>query len=91
MEQIKELVVNYYNSNFFKIMGYYLNNDDKEHVINIGTSILCTKWNVGYPGGSFAQAVVNNDLVETFSRADDINSKVIKFYVHLIYNARKPD
>lgn len=91
MEQIKELVVNYYNSNFFKIMGYYLNNDDKEHVINIGTSILCTKWNVGYPGGSFAQAVVNNDLMETFSRADDINSKVIKFYVHLIYNARKPD
>lgn len=91
MEQIKELVVNYYNSNFFKIIGYYLNNDDKEHVINIGTSILCTKWNVGYPGGSFAQAVVNNDLMETFSRADDINSKVIKFYVHLIYNARKPD
>lgn len=91
MEQIKELVVNYYNSNFFKIMGYYLNNDDKEHVINIGTSILCTKWNIGYPGGSFAQAVVNNDLMETFSRADDINSKVIKFYVHLIYNTRKPD
>ncbi len=91
MEQIKELVVNYYNSNFFKIMGYYLNNDDKEHVINIGTSILCTKWNIGYPGGSFVQAVVDNDLMETFSRADDINSKVIKFYVHLIYNARKPD
>ncbi len=91
MEQIKELVVNYYNSNFFKIMGYYLNNDDKEHVINIGTSILCTKWNVGYPGGSFVQAIVNNDLMETFSRADDVNSKVIKFYVHLIYNTRKPD
>ena len=91
MEQIKELVVNYYNSNFFKIMGYYLNNDDKEHVVNIGTSILCTKWNIGYPGGSFAQAVVNNDLMETFSRADDVNSKVIKFYVHLIYNIRKPD
>lgn len=91
MEQIKELVINYYNSNFFKIMGYYLNNDDKEHVINIGTSILCTKWNIGYPGGSFVQAVVDNDLMETFSRADDINSKVIKFYVHLIYNARKPD
>ena len=68
MEQIKELVVNYYNSNFFKIMGYYLNNDDKEHVINIGTSILCTKWKIGYPGGSFVQAIVNNDLMETFSR-----------------------
>ena len=91
MEQIKELVVSYYNSNFFKIMGYYLNNDDKEHVINIGTSILCTKWNIGYPGGSFVQAVVNNDLMETFSRADDINSKVIKFYCHLIYNTKKPD
>ena len=86
MEQVRDLVTEYYNSNFFNIMGYYLTNSDKEHVINIGTSILCTKWNIGYPGGSFVQAVVNNDLMETFSRADNVNAKVIKFYCHLIYN-----
>lgn len=88
MEQVRDLVTEYYKDNFFKIMGYYLINSEKEHVINIGTSILCTKWNIGYPGGSFVQAVVDNDLMETFSRADDVNAKVIKFYCHLIYNAR---
>jgi len=88
MEQVKDLVTEYYKNNFFKIMGYYLINSEKEHVINTGTSILCTKWNIGYPGGSFVQAVVDNDLMETFSRADDVNAKVIKFYCHLIYNAR---
>lgn len=90
MDQIKDLVVNYYNTNFFNIMGYYLNNDEKEHVINIGTSILCTKWDTGYPGGSFVRAVVNNDLMESFGRADDINSKVMKFYCNLMYNVGKP-
>lgn len=58
----------------------------REHIINIGTSVLCTKWGVGYPGGSFVQAVVDNDLREAFGRADAINSDCIKFYVMLIYN-----
>lgn len=62
----------------------------KEHVIEIGTSILCTKWGVGYPGGSFAQAVVNNDLAEAFRRADDINIHCIRFYVMLMYNVGAP-
>lgn len=60
--------------------------DEREHVVNIGTSILCTKWGIGYPGGSFVQAVVNNDLMETFGRADRINLNAIRFYVSLVYN-----
>lgn len=60
--------------------------DNRDHIVRIGTSILCTKWNVGYPGGSFVQAVVNGDLMETHSRADDVNLNCIRFYVSLIYN-----
>ncbi len=60
--------------------------DEREHVVNIGTSILCTKWGIGYPGGSFVQAIVNNDLTETFGRADRINLNCIQFYVSLLYN-----
>lgn len=60
--------------------------NSRDHVIRIGTSILCTKWGVGYPGGSFVQAVVDNNLMEAFGRADDINLNCIRFYVYLIYN-----
>ena len=60
--------------------------DGREHVVNIGTSILGTKWGLGYPGGSFVQAVVDNNLMEAFGRADHINLNCIQFYVYLIYN-----
>lgn len=60
--------------------------ESREHIIRIGTSILCTKWKVGFPGGSFVQAIVNNDLMETFGRADDVNLNCIRFYVSLVYN-----
>ncbi len=60
--------------------------ENRDHIVNIGTSILCTKWEVGYPGGSFVQAIVNNDLRETFGRADRINLNCIRFYCTLMYN-----
>ena len=60
--------------------------DEMDHVVNIGTSILGTKWGLGYPGGSFVQAVVDNNLMEAFGRADYINLNCIQFYVYLIYN-----
>ncbi len=60
--------------------------EDVEHIMRIGVSILCTKWEIGYPGGGFVGAVVDNNLMETFSRADSLNLKCINFYVYLIYN-----
>ena len=60
--------------------------DEREHIVNIGTSILCTRWGIGYPGGSFAQAIVDNNLSEAFGRADNINANAIRFYVTLLYN-----
>jgi hypothetical protein len=60
--------------------------DNRDHVVRIGTSILCTRWGVGYPGGSFVQAIVDNNLSEAFGRADEINVNAIRFYVRLLYN-----
>jgi len=61
-------------------------NESREHVTRIGVSILSTKWGVGFPGGSFVQAVVDNNLLETVGRADSINLNAIRFYVYLVYN-----
>lgn len=69
--------------------GFILHTTDPEsraHIVDIGTSVLCTKWGVGYPGGSFVQAVVDNDLGGAFGRADLVNQDCLKFYVMLIYN-----
>lgn len=93
-EQQQEIVRAVVSDYFDKYGKEYLLIDifmfQKEHVIEIGTSILCTKWGVGYPGGSFAQAVVNNDLDEAFGRADNINTHCIRFYVMLMYNVGAP-
>lgn len=60
--------------------------DSRSHIAEIGTSVLCTKWKVDYPGGSFVQAIVDNDLRESLGRADHINADAIKFYVMLLHN-----
>ena len=64
-----------------------LTDDEIAHVINIGCSILATKWKIGPEGGSFVQAVVGNDLMGAFGRADEINKRAIYFYTMLMYNA----
>lgn len=56
------------------------------HVLNIGTSIICTKYGIGYPGGSFVQAVVDNDLMKTFGCADAVNRQYIDLYCKMLYN-----
>ena len=68
----------------FQLLG--IQSESREHIIRIGTSILCTKRGVGYPGGSFVQAIVNNDLMGAFGRADRINKDSIEFYCKLLYN-----
>ena len=60
-----------------------LTEEEMNHVINIGTSVLQTR-DGGIQGGSFVQAVVDNDLTRTYNRADSINRKVIPFYIILL-------
>lgn len=93
MDSVNKLVRNYFERNAkFSLPENFIQSDDiVEHIISIGTSILCTKWGIGYPGGSFVQAVVNNDLMRAVSYADNINAYALKFYCQLMYNVGKPD
>jgi hypothetical protein len=87
---VRALVSDYFGKYGIHYLPYKLMQFEKEHIIDIGTSILCTKWNVFYPGGSFAQAVVNNHLSDAFSTADNVNVHCIRFYVMLMYNVGAP-
>lgn len=62
--------------------------DDIELVVRMGISILDTKYPEldGFPGGSFAKSVVENNLMEATSRADNTNIKFLQFYCQLLYN-----
>ena len=89
-EIVRALVSDYFEKHAIQYVPYMMMNIEKDHIVDIGTSILCTKWKVGYPGGSFAQAVVDNNLSEAFGRADDINIHCIRFYIMLMYNVGAP-
>ena len=59
----------------------------REHIVHIGTKILCASWHVGPSGlGSFVQAFCDNDLRGAFQRADSINRQAVYFYCMLVYN-----
>lgn len=87
-ERVKVAVEKYLDRNAeqARVLHLALVEDAREHIINIGTSILMTRWGIGPSGGSFVQAIVDNDLREAFGRADEINEQAIKFYLMLIYN-----
>jgi hypothetical protein len=83
---VSEFLMKNYNDLRFGEFDFEYNKDVMDHIHSMCVSILCTKYGIGYPGGSFVQAVVNNDLMETFGRADHINKKYIGLYVKLLYN-----
>lgn len=60
-----------------------LTEEEMNHVINVGVSVLQTR-DGGIQGGSFVQAVVDNDLSRTYNRADSVNKRVIPFYIILL-------
>lgn len=88
IQNIKNQVQAYFNKNAsFYIPNFnYLTDSDKEHIVNIGTSIICTRLEIGFEGGSFVKSVVKNDLYGAFANADDININAIRFYLMMIHN-----
>ena len=89
IEKVKELVSNYFNQNEVWLNLSHLSEDEKSHIIQIGTSILCTKWEVGFAGGGFVQSFVNNDLMGAIGSADSTSYKGFKFFASLMYNVGK--
>lgn len=90
IEIVKEVVTNYFAENAQWLNLSELSTDEKSHIINIGTSILCTKWQVGYAGGGFVQSFVNNDLIGAIGRTDSTSYKGFKFFASLMYNVGAP-
>jgi len=88
MEHIKTQVQAYFDKNAHLYITDFLtmSEDNKAHIVNIGTSIICTRHNIGYAGGSFVQSVVANDLRGTYANADGTNLKAIRFYLMMMHN-----
>jgi len=89
IEVVKKLVAKYLKENGAHA-GLSEADCQNDHIVQIGTSILCTRWNVGYAGGGFVQAVVDNDLQRAIANADSTNVRALKFYCQLIYNVGMP-
>jgi hypothetical protein len=60
--------------------------EEREHVVNIGTAIMLNKLGFDTWPGSFVQAVLDNDLVGSFNKADHINRQCLGFYATMISN-----
>ena len=88
MQIIEKAVKEYINDmGSHYIQNYdFMSKEDFQHIASIGTSIMCTKLDIGYPGGSFVQSIVNNDLRGSFANADGTNASAIRFYVMMMYN-----
>ena len=91
IEIVRQLVEDYCAREMYLTHGFKPSDDEYQHILNIGESILCTKWNVGYPGGSFVQAVVENNLQLAVTRADYINRKYIPLYIGLMQSVNRPN
>ncbi len=88
IQVIRDAVSEYYSkySHLYIHNVEFFTSDQKRHVIDIGTSIIGTRMEIGFPGGSFVQSIVNNDLRGAVASADDVNANCIRFYVMMIYN-----
>jgi len=87
---VEKEVKGFYEANTTWCKLENLSENEKSHIIRIGTSILCTKWKIGYEGGGFVQAFVSNNLMGALGAADDTTLKGFKFFSALVYNIGKP-
>jgi hypothetical protein len=70
---------------------YRFEDSELEHIITIGTEIMLNHWGMArYSPGGFVQSFLDNNLKETFAKADHINRKAIFFYVIMICNIKFP-
>lgn len=57
--------------------------EDADHIIDIAASIMMTRDIENYKGGSFVNAVVNNDLTNAVSRADSVCIRNLKLFTYI--------
>jgi len=68
-----------------------INDESKEHIVNIGTSIMANRLGIETYPGSFVKAILDNNLYEAINRADSVNRGAITFYVTMMHNLGIPN
>jgi len=89
LDKIQKAVKDYLDRNWTTThvpMEVMSNSESREHVIQIGTNIMANVMGIETNPGSFVKAVINNDLQESVGRADNINVRMLPFYVTMKYN-----
>lgn len=64
-----------------------LTEENINHIVQVGASVMMTRDNF-LQGGSFVQAVVNNDLQNAVNRADAVIRRGLVFMVYLNSHVR---
>jgi hypothetical protein len=82
IQEYKDRVQEEFNDWYRRQTRVTLTTEEMNHVTSVGVSVLQTR-DGGIPGGSFVQAIVNNDLSGSYNRADSTNLRVIPFYITL--------
>ena len=66
-----------------------LTDKESDHIINMGKTLLLARDGVFMFPGHFIDAVLKNDLLEAFSRADETNVKAIHWFLLIKLNIAK--
>ena len=66
-----------------------LTDKEAEHIIDMGKTLLLTRDGMFIFPGHFINAVLKNDLLEAFSRADETNVKAIHWFLLIKLNIAK--
>jgi hypothetical protein len=64
--------------------------EENSHIIDLGVSMLMTKWQLDNNAGSFVNFFVSNDLMKAIAYADQTALKGFKFFARLLYNTGMP-
>lgn len=94
MESVKDLVKRFLNVNgVYYIEGFnLLRNEDKNHIINIGTNIMVSYWGMTNEKQSkFVEDFLNNDLDGVLCSTDNLKLKCLKFFSSLKNNLVLPE
>lgn len=86
IQRCEKLATEYAEANLRDALIMPVTEGERQHIVNIATSIIMTRDAIGYPGGSFVQAIVDNNLERAVMTADSTCIKALKFFVMVKLN-----
>lgn len=79
----KTAAENYTKENLAHCLGknIQVNQEEYQYIVDITMSILMTRDGVGYSGGHFAKAIVDNDTNGILEHGDIVCEKALNFFM----------